>query len=538
MANNKTAKNPIIPYMKRKAFDMPTRDRLLALVQILQSYDKTNPVNVSELHDMLVIYYKIYLLSECMQLLKDANCDSDILSDIWILINALIKSYKTGLDGKINIDILIPEKPDVNTTDSLLGGTEYAGKRDEDVLLKELFEYTNDALGDVEYYKAKLFPALIHFQKCADYKMRCAKASKAQKESDPNAERLPITAKLLVHSFSFSSQIPKLYRDSKPLVRKNKKRKTVRKRLFFDPNYRSIFSTATLTNDLKLLEKYGILKRVNKRKVYGLSNNKSFDLWQLKIIFELVNSQNFLSNKERQSILDTILCVTSTKKHFQAVDLCHPLDSKVYSKTGSFRKNLEMLLDAQVIMIEQNKSFTVKFHYRHSKLDRKDRTPDRLEYTYATPLDIVAKDGHFYLVGVTKDGIRTYRIDRIIDLEYPCPDYGFLLQHPEYKKENNQQLRNFFTNNTNNYYGGSRKSVIVKWDFKINKHYTALFDIFGFDNIWKSDEDPDDIFRIKTRDNDGLYFNLLRFGATIEIVGPAEVRMKYSDIIKRMAEKY
>lgn len=78
--------------------------------------------------------------------------------------------------------------------------------------------------------------------------------------------------------------------------------------------------------------------------------------------------------------------------------------------------------------------------------------------------------------------------------------------------------------------------LTVRWDFDSLYYYTPLFDVFNYENISQGPEE--DQFIIKTRDNFGLYLNLLRLGPVIEVLGPPHVRDQYVERVRQMYEKH
>ena len=243
----------------------------------------------------------------------------------------------------------------------------------------------------------------------------------------------------------------------------------------------------------------------------------------MKILYEAVVSNRFLTRDAIDNITETIFNQTSPSKHDQADSICHRLPLDYYTKSTQFKDNLRQLIDLHL------QSHSVRFDYVHSTVNRGEYVKDTDSKKEVLPIDIAVRDGYFYLLGESEKDIRPYRIDRMRNLE----DNGKVRSISTVKA--NYEKSQFYKNNTNNFSGGDDVKVEVKWDFDIMSYYTPLFDVFGYENI--SQGSAEDLFIIRTRDNYGLYLNLLRLGPVIQVINPVKVREQYNDMVRQMYGK-
>lgn len=436
-----------------RSIEMPTRERLLSLIQILQDYDRDHPIRQTDLYILLYYEYRNYILSQLSRELSAADCGRLAEAD------DLIKWLKAANRAEIrNTQLRI----DTSGAKSVNTDNDHREK----------------------------YNRLIEIAEGASF-------SKARRAS---AEKL----------------IGALYDiESGEVI--------------------SCASSATLAADMRALtdEDYEFAASTGRRGVppaargvYGRLAHNNLEIWQLKILYETMHSIRFLQHEDVADLIDILFHVTSASKHDAAESICHKLDLEYYSRTDVFRNNLKLLIDAQIT--EHN----VTFNYRHSTVDPETKMLDAHSPYTVFPVDIVFKDNYFYLLGASESGVRPYRIDRMIDVRSGHYNPSFLLKHPEYRKE--KEL--FAKNNTNNFGGGEEVEVMVRWDFDSLYYYTPLFDVFNYENISQGPEE--DLFIIKTRDNYGLYLNLLRLGPVIEVVGPPHVRTEYARRVRQMYEKH
>ena len=445
----------------RRPISMPTRERILALISILNDFDADHPLKKKDIYELLYYKYSIFLLSQLDELLPESGKDIKTAK-------RLILQLKGDLQSRINFFERENYMRDIKEN-----------KEDEDASALDIFERLE---------KLEMLKDIVNSSIEATHKDYVSDIFDILCKEDPD----------------------------------------------------SCFAPGTLSEDFKALvhEDYGFAESVGSEVanhanwgIYGKYLFNNLDIWQLKIIFEAIIGIPFLQLKDIESISASILNSTSLRQYSDAKkeSFVHKLDDEYYSSSPTFGNNLRLLIDAH--MSQHN----VSFNYQYSTVDREKKIFSQSSPVEVYPVDIVFKDGYFYLLGANGPRVITYRVDRIADLKKARYNLGYMRKYPELEDKKEE----FFRNNTNNYSYGKEVGVVVRWDMNYlgrYTHYTPLFDVFGYENISQGPEE--DQFIIKTRDNYGMYLNLLRLGPVIEVVGPPDVREKYADMVRRMAEKH
>lgn len=266
----------------------------------------------------------------------------------------------------------------------------------------------------------------------------------------------------------------------------------------------------TLYTDFEALKTFGvdlIAAKQGRDTVYYIGA-REFELPELKLLVDSVQSAKFLSARKSSDLIKKIESLTSIHgaKHLQRQVL---ISDRVKSMNESVYYSVDILHEA----INENKQ--VRFHYFQWNLKKEMELRKYGAWYQVSPWGLIWDDENYYLVAFDAEDkkIKHYRVDKMLHLSILDRD-----------REGDAQYRAFnlpkYTKSLFGMYGGEPTAVTLECE---NALAGIVIDRFGKDVvIMKSDEKH---FRARvTVAVSPLFFGwVFAIGPGLRIIGPEQV---------------
>ena len=281
----------------------------------------------------------------------------------------------------------------------------------------------------------------------------------------------------------------------------------------------------TLYQDFEELKDFGldILTSQDGRNYYYYLGSRDFELPELKLLVDSVQSSKFISEHKSRDLIKKIESLASrhdaTQLHRQVI-----IAGRVKTMNESIYYNVDKLHSA----INSDKQ--IRFRYYDWDLEKKLKPRYDGRWYQLSPWALMWDDEMYYLVVYDSkhDRVTHYRVDKMKEIE--------LLDEP---REGRESFKEFniarYTNTLFGMYVGDETRVILEGE---NKMVGVLIDRFGKDIIIAPvDEDH---FRTTVTVAVSNHFLgwIISLGGGIKIAGPDSVVKQMQTLLKQISAQY
>lgn len=273
---------------------------------------------------------------------------------------------------------------------------------------------------------------------------------------------------------------------------------------------------ATIKTDIEMLMESGLdIEFVKSSQNQYHIVSRDFDVAELKILIDAVESAKFITKRKSQELVEKISKLAGP---YAAEELKRNIDVERRIKPGN--EKLLLIVDAINDAINQGKQISFQYFQYNVKKERKPRFDG---YWYKlSPYRLVWNGDYYYVVGYYEKyhEVVSYRVDRMVgrpeileDDAIPLPKTFDLDKH----------LNSMF-----HMYSTERKHVEL---VIANDCMDALIDKFGEDvETYAYDMDS---FRAEmdVATNKIFYTWIVGFGGKVKILGPEDVREEYKQMV-------
>lgn len=250
---------------------------------------------------------------------------------------------------------------------------------------------------------------------------------------------------------------------------------------------------------------------------------KLFDLAELKLLVDSVQSSRFITAKKSNELIKKI---TGFASRYEANQLKRQIVINDRVKTQN--ESIYYFVDDIHKAISDNKR--IRFHYRHWDVN-KNLVFKKDGWYYASPWALTWYDGNYYLIAFVEEtgDIRHFRVDKIKDTE--------ILDESRFGEEVFKQFD--FANYSRMHFSmfqGEKVSVRLAFD---NEYVGVFIDRFGKDIIIiPSRKEGWSETNIDICMSDHFLGWIFSFGTHVKILGPDEVIEEYKKALEDMIEFY
>lgn len=281
----------------------------------------------------------------------------------------------------------------------------------------------------------------------------------------------------------------------------------------------------TLYQDFELLRHYGfdIVGVQTQRNYYYHIGNRNFELPELKLLVDSVQSAKFITDKKSKSLIKKLEGMAS-KYEAQRLQRQVIISGRVKSMNESIYFNVDKLHEAI------GKDSQIKFKYFRWNLKKEMELRKDGAWYEVSPWGLMWDDENYYLVGYDAEDnkIKHYRVDKMVKIA--------LLDK---KREGKEQFKIFnlprYTKSLFGMYGGEEVKVTLEAE---NGMVGILIDRFGKEiPIKQTDE-----FHFRTVVNVAISTQFLGWimalGEGVRIIGPDRVVQRMKEEISLLSKLY
>ena len=281
----------------------------------------------------------------------------------------------------------------------------------------------------------------------------------------------------------------------------------------------------TLYNDIALLKEFGIdiYQEQRGRQILYHIGNRDFELPELKLLVDLVQSSRFITKKKSQSLINKIEKLTSKHEAEQ-------LQRQVFVSGRVKSENERIYYNVDLIHMAINSDARVNFQYFQWNINKEKELRHNGKIYDVSPWALSWDSEKYYLVGYDEDlkAIRHYRVDKILNLKLS-----------DKQRSGKNEFCKFdiakYSKRIFGMFDGEEK--IVKLRVK-NSFVGVIFDRFGTDI--EIDIINNDFFEIEVEVAVSEQFLgwILALGDNVKIVEPKEVVKNMKDMLNERFNLY
>lgn len=249
--------------------------------------------------------------------------------------------------------------------------------------------------------------------------------------------------------------------------------------------------------------------------------DRDFELSEVKLIIDSVASSKFLSEKKSDTLIGKLGKLVS---EYQRKELRRQV--RVMGRAKSMNTSVLINTDTIYNAIAANTTIRFKYFYYNLKLDR--------EYSHkgqiyeVSPWALLYDNDNYYLLAYTEDDFRTYRVDRMANVEQ-----GIIERQG--REEFDKMDMPAYSKATFGMYNGKQEQVTMVFH---NRMIDTVIDQFGRD-VWISKVD-DWHFKVTVTVAVSPQFFAWVFGLGnyVTITAPDNVVKQMKDMLEKVSKRY
>ena len=278
----------------------------------------------------------------------------------------------------------------------------------------------------------------------------------------------------------------------------------------------------TVPGDIEMLKAAGfdVHARRSRQNKYYLENSQ-FELPELKILIDAVESSKFITEKKSRLLVEKLFKLTSETN---AAKLKRNLHTS--GRVRSANEKGYYIVDA--INEAINAGRPISFYYTDFDAKKKQILRNDGKPYIVTPYTLIWNGDYYYMVGWNheQEETRTYRVDRILK----APDILYEEAHPV--SEDFDVAR--YTREVFRMYDDDKpEEVTLLCDNEIMK---GVLDQFGMDITVKKADKEHFRTKVKVCTSPTFYSWVFQWGGKVRIDGPEEVILEYRELARKALE--
>lgn len=277
----------------------------------------------------------------------------------------------------------------------------------------------------------------------------------------------------------------------------------------------------TIYSDISVLQDFGIdILRVTGRNGGYYIASRNFQLPELKLLIDAVQSSRFLTEKKSRELIEK-LCAQCNEQDARLVRRDVYVSGRVKSMNETIYYNVDAIQEA----IAQNRQ--IGFRYFDWGIDGK-RVYRQKSYT-ASPYGLCQDNENCYLLALSpRHGITSYRVDRMSDItltgekRVPCPELT------------GKKLTDY-ANRLFGMYSGDTVAVKLRFHRDLSN---VVIDRFGKDTMLIPDGDDHFVFTVQVAVSPLFLSWVIGFGSKAQILYPQSVIDECRALCKEVLGQY
>ena len=277
----------------------------------------------------------------------------------------------------------------------------------------------------------------------------------------------------------------------------------------------------TIYSDITVLQDFGIdILRVTGRNGGYYIASRNFQLPELKLLIDAVQSSRFLTEKKSRELIEK-LCAQCNEQDARLVRRDVYVSGRVKSMNETIYYNVDAIQEA----IAQNRQ--IGFRYFDWGIDGK-RVYRQKSYT-ASPYGLCQDNENCYLLALSpRHGITSYRVDRMSDItltgekRVPCPELT------------GKNLTDY-ANRMFGMFSGDTVAVKLRFHRDLSN---VVIDRFGKDTMLIPDGDDHFVFTVQVAVSPLFLSWVIGFGSKAQIIYPQSVIDECKALCKEVLAQY
>lgn len=275
--------------------------------------------------------------------------------------------------------------------------------------------------------------------------------------------------------------------------------------------------------DLDYLEEFGMRLRddsKDRNKSYYLQNS-NFEASEIKLIIDSVASSKYLSEKKSMELMGKLEKLVSVhqrhdlKREVKVIGRVKNMNDKILDHVNTINK-----------AIGANK--TIKFRYFHFNVEKQREFSRNGVFFEVSPWVLIYDNNTYYLLGYHNENIRTYRVDRMINVSQGVNE-----------RQGKEQFEAFdlvsFTKATFGMYSGKEEKVEMAFH---NSLVDTVIDKFGKEVMMFPVDDTHFKITVPVSVSPQFFGWIFGLGGKVTILGPQSVVKQMKDMLEKVSERY
>ncbi len=280
----------------------------------------------------------------------------------------------------------------------------------------------------------------------------------------------------------------------------------------------------SIYDDLNCLEHYGldIIRYQANNNSYYQVGSRPFELAELKLLVDAVQSSNFITTKKSQGLIEKIGGLTSK---YEASQLHRQMYSSDRLKAGN--ENIYINVDAIHSAIAKDRQ--IRFHYFQWN-EKKERVFKRDgDYYVVSPMGLLWDNKNYYLVAYNEEQqLRHFRVDKMLHIE-----------DTDESRLHTAETEHFdiitYHDKMFGMYGGEEASVGIRCK---KEKVGLLIDQFGQDIKFLNVDDECVETRVSVAVSEQFIHWILSLGNDVVVISPEDVVKRIQEEILRLQHLY
>ena len=281
----------------------------------------------------------------------------------------------------------------------------------------------------------------------------------------------------------------------------------------------------SIYDDFEALRLFGVdveSRKENRTTVYFIAN-RTFELPELKLLVDAVQSSKFITHKKSNELIKKLETLSSVHQASQ-------LQRQVFvaNRVKTMNESIYYCVDDIHNAISENRQIT--FQYFDWGTDKKKHLRHYGKIYHVSPWALSWDDENYYMIAFDceQNEIRHYRVDKMMNVRIT-----------EEKRSGAKLFKNFdmavYAKKTFGMFAGEERDVTLRCKDSLAG---VMIDRFGQKIVMKNGEDGFFTVTVKAAVSPLFITWLMNFGADIRILSPDDVIEKYVETAKKCLDVY
>ncbi|MBQ7433830.1 MAG: WYL domain-containing protein [Lachnospiraceae bacterium] len=281
----------------------------------------------------------------------------------------------------------------------------------------------------------------------------------------------------------------------------------------------------TLYQDFEELRVFGldIIMEKDGRNTYYFLGSRMFELPELKLLVDSVQSAKFITNKKSAELIKKLESLTSVHQAKQ-------LQRQVFISGRNKVANENIYYNVDQLHEAINSNAQICFHYYQWNVQKERELRKNGAWYQVSPWGLIWDNENYYLIGydAQADKIKHYRVDKMLDISISSE-----------KREGNAQFQAFnlplYSKVLFGMYGGAETRVTLEAK---NSMANILIDRFGTDITLHPIDAEHFRVSVEVAVSNQFFGWIIALGDGIQITGPQSVVDQMSQLTQQLAKRY